>query len=99
MTRTFKYKLNGKTGKVDEIETTGQDPNVDATVGMTLVRPEVSFVSSTLCRWDKDHAAVGGKFTKEGKPIVTSRHQAQEYSRRSAGEHDVYNTWGDIDGL
>ena len=99
MTRTFKYKLNGKTGKVDEIETTGQDPNVDATVGMTLVRPDVSFVSSALCRWDKDHVAGGGKCTKEGKPIFHSRYEAQEYSRRTADSHDIYNTWGDIDGL
>lgn len=71
----------------------------EGTRGQFLVRPDVSFVSSALCRWDKDHKAGGGKFTKEGKPVFTSRKQAVEYGVRSSGEHDTYNTWGDIDGL
>lgn len=55
--------------------------------------------SNVLPRWDADHKAAGGDFTPEGKPIITSRHQAKDYATRSAGEHDTFWEFGDIDRL
>ncbi len=96
MSTTYRYNAAAKEWlAVDKV------PEEAAAAARThfLVRPDVNFVSSALCRWDKDHAAGGGQFTDEGKPVFTSRREAMDYSARSAGEHDTYNTWGDIDGL
>ena len=90
------YRVNPKTGRCEEV-TGPAAPEVSNI--QALVRPGVSIASSVLPRWDKDHVAAGGKCTPEGKPIIESRHQAQELCRRSQGERDVYWEYGDIDRL
>lgn len=46
------------------------------------------FASRQLCRYDRDHAANGGKFDATGRPVFTSKRQVKEYCARTQGEHD-----------
>ena len=99
MTR-YRVALDPKTGKAYSYEVGESEQEELTNPGVEILnRPEVCIASSVLPRWEKNHAAAGGKFTKEGKPIMESRHQAMEFARRSQGESDVYWEYGDIDRL
>ncbi len=44
------------------------------------------FTSKSLCRYDRYHAANGGKFDKSGMPQFTGKKMVDEYCARSSGE-------------
>ena len=44
------------------------------------------FVSQSLCRYDRYHAANGGKFDEVGRPQFRSRREVDEYCERASGE-------------